>query len=196
VPYGEARCAQRGTGVGAMEPAPAAARVTVRARPEGGEPREASLTVPAAEPTLARMLAAECTAQALAATVDVAFGDAWSAGVDGRLHGTIELTLLDSTSAVALTAVRGSVLFALTPSRASGEPLLTVDISTPTAALPVTVSLGRCDAHALAEAKQGYLFKVWLSVDSDEEQFLALSPDEASRQLMEDMLRHCVPPTR
>jgi len=174
-PYGAAVCDE---GIG-VDPAYTAVQVQ---RPDG---RMEEVRVPLAAPDdiLDRIHTEECHQLALAAAVEVSLGGFTHTEADGKavLQSEIALTRGGNTDEIALTELRGSVVFDVSfaepddpPSpMASDEDELVV---------PVVLRMtGRgCDAHVLGETKQPFLFPYFVSFDGGQPQYgvLDVSPEQ------------------
>ncbi|SDC16010.1 hypothetical protein SAMN05660690_0748 [Geodermatophilus telluris] len=162
-PYGEADCGW------AAEPA--AARLTV-VRPDG---RTEQLRVPLSAEVLTRIHDEECAARTVLA---VAAADVRGLTPDGdAVTGTLTLTRAgDDDRPVTVTRLEGNVHYSadadLPRTLAAGESTLEVGLR---------FTMARCDPHALAEAKQPYLFLLGLQVGDDDEVPVDLPMDQADR---------------
>lgn len=173
--YGEPRC---GT-----PPTPATAVVQVR---RSGGP-VATLRVPLhSEDGLLRSLqAAECDRLELARQVDVRLADAVQDGPLAR--AVVRVRRLTTTSAVAVTELRDSKLFAFT---VAGPALPAVlPAGAPALDVPVTVTAAACYGHLLADVKQPYLFPVFLRFDGGPARYVELATDEAQQATLQAVLR-------
>jgi hypothetical protein len=137
------------------------------------------------EGVLDRMYASSCRQQAVAARVDLRFGDSWQPTEEDEPPALLGTIVVEPTadSTVAISGISGSVLLSLEPA---------TDLSIVDGALPVIVGReGRCDAHALGESKKTYVFQVSLQVD-DEPVNVDIAPTEAVKAQMYDVIaRRC-----
>jgi hypothetical protein len=168
-PYGTPRCDAAPVGRPAV-------RLWVRT---GGGPVE-SLTLQPTDPdgTLGLIHARECLARRLASEVRLSFGTQWrrEATVDGvRLHGTLQARLLQPKLRRNVTQLAGTVIYSLAPDASGAPPFARLDAGHPTAAIPVVVSVSRCDGHARGETKQPYAFLVWIAAPGGPEQALTMT---------------------
>jgi len=177
-PYGEPRCS------GDATPSAGHPEVRLRVSTGGGPAVEVVLTPGDPDGVLDRILARECLAQRLASAIRLRFGPDWRrvgpAG-DVRLHGTLEVRLLDVTTPRELTQVAGTVIYELTPDGPPATPLARVDAGRPAASVPVVVSLSRCDGHARGETKKPYEFHAWVAEPGGPEQPVTIPVTAADR---------------
>lgn len=183
VPVPAADCAAWTARQPSTPPEPAVVTLTV----EGGRTVAAPVTDTAA---LDRIYQRACRQQYLAEQVDLTFDPEWirqGEGDQARLLGALRLHRRAATGPVTVAAVDGSVLLALSlPGQAAAPELQPnqTDLS-----VPVEVrSTLRCDGHALGESKQTFAFDVSLSVDGAAPQPFRVSPDEAGRDAMREVL--------
>lgn len=177
-PYGEPRCSGDAT--------PSAGRPSVRLRVStgGGPALDVTLTPGDPDGVLDRILARECLAQRLSRTIGLRFGPDWRREGpvgDVRLHGTLEVRLLDVGTPRELTQVAGTVIYELAPDGPARSPLARLDAARPSASIPVVVSLSRCDGHARGETKKPYEFHAWVAEPGGPEQPLTIPVTAADR---------------
>ena len=139
-----------------------------------------------------RLHARSCRAQALDAAVGVALGPTWTPTrrTDGSpgLAGTLLVTRRVVGDPVRVVGLEGSVLLAFEP-----RATLPTEVSGARLVLPVVVGTsGRCDGHALGEAKKTYELTVLVSLGDAEAAAMPVSPDPAARpQLWRTLLAGC-----
>jgi hypothetical protein len=181
VPYGTARCSSPPLIVEPVPDVPIAAIAST----DLGE-----IVLPVTDPldVLRRLYQPDCERQAIEDTVEVSFGDTWTVASEGvQLDGTLVLTRTHSDRAVSVTGISGSVLLLLS---ADGLPA-TMAADAERLEVPVQLSNGRCDGHALGESKQTYLFQLGLELDG-EAAALQLRPGPAAqRQFFEEIIAKC-----
>jgi hypothetical protein len=162
--YGPARCDR--------QPEPATAVVGLHR--DGGPTGTVRVPLPSADGLLARLHARECAAVELARQVQVGLVDLAPAGA-GVLRGQLRVRRGSWAGDVTVTELRDSVLFAFSlalPVRlAPGATVLDV---------PVEVRPATCAAHRIADAKQPYLFPLFLSLGDGRAQGVDLptTPDQ------------------
>ncbi|SFP99322.1 hypothetical protein SAMN05660464_0390 [Geodermatophilus dictyosporus] len=163
VRYGDVDCGE------AAEPA--AARLTV-VRPDG---RAEQLRVPLSATVLTRIHSEECAARTVLAVAGV---DVPGLAPDGdAVTGTLTLTRAgDDDRPVTVTRLQGNVHYA-----AAADLPRTLGAGESTLEVGLRFTMARCDPHALAEAKQPYLFLLGLQVGDDEEVPVDLPLDQADR---------------
>lgn len=130
-----------------------------------------------------------CGAQAVAETVDLAWGQVVAVD-DLAVESTLEIASLDGEPA-SVDATRGSVLFTVTPID-TASPLVTVDATAPAARVPVTIELQRCDPHAVIESKKTYQFAVWVTTGDLVSQHVVVEPGGELRAELEGLLERCL----
>lgn len=179
--YGGVLC---GDGIG-VDPAYVAVQVQ---RPDG-RMEEARVPLEAPDDILDRIHAEECHLIELAAAVGVTLGGFTPAEADGEaiLQTDITLTRGDNTEEIALSELRGSVVWDVsfaepdepTPSMAPQHSELVV---------PVVIRMtGRgCDAHVLSETKQPFLFVFFATFDGGKPQYGLLKVSEEQRNALWD----------
>ena len=179
--YGAVRCA------GQAAATPDRPEVRLRVRTDRGPASDVSLTPRDPDGLVERIHGRECLAEQLGEAVRVRFGQRWSqegSGGDVRLHGRLEVRLLDDRTSFALTQVGGTVIYLLAPDAPAAEPLALVDATRPRASVPVVVSVLRCDGHARGEVKKPYAFQVWLAEPGGQEQPLTVPVTASDRAAM------------
>jgi hypothetical protein len=180
-PYGTPRCDTSSTGRLSV-------RLWVRT---GGGPVE-SVTVAPTDPhgTLDLIHTRRCLARRLASEVRLTFGNQWrreGSGAAIRLHGVLRATLLQPQLRRDVTQVAGNVMYSVAPDRPPGSPatatsrLARLDAAHPSAAIPVVVSVSRCDGHTKGEIKQPYSFRVWIAGPGGPEQASTIAVTAADK---------------
>ncbi|PRY37164.1 hypothetical protein LY71_12428 [Geodermatophilus tzadiensis] len=161
--YGEVDCGQ--------EAEPAAARLTV-VRPDG---RTERLRVPLSAEVLTRIHGEECAARTVLAVAGV---DVVGLAPDGdAVTGTLTLTRTgDDDRPVTVTRLQGNVHYSV-----AADLPRTLRAGESTLEIGLRFTMARCDPHALAEAKQPYLFLLGLQVGGDEEVPVDLPLDQTDR---------------
>jgi len=173
--YGPALC---GEGVG-VDPVFSALQVQWA----DGRLEDVRVPLEAPDDIIDRIHDEQCHALALAAAVGVALGGFSPAELDGRaaLQADITLTRGENTEEIALTELRGSVVFDVSFAEGS-EPAPAMAADQRELVVPVVVRMtGRgCDAHVLGETKQPFLFPYFLSFDGGQPQYgiLDVSPEQ------------------
>lgn len=169
VTLGESRC--DGTDESAGEPV-----VILRVRPEGAEAQDVEMPLEASW-ALDGLFARECAREAVAEAVDLSFGPTWT--LEGTaLRGTVAVERLDSTEPIAVTGVRGIVLY---NTRLLDGPF-TLEAGADRADVPIELTTARCDGHALGESKQSFVMELWVELGDDPERYTTLEADEPARE--------------
>lgn len=166
--YGAARCPD------GVDSTAAPSSVVLDVATEDGAAHEVVAELPHPNGTLDRLVEEACTAEFLSRTVEVELGELTRAE-DGTLDGTLTARPVDG-AAVAVTEVRGSVLFDITAAELPGR----------TAALHFDSS--RCEGHAVGDAKQPFAFTAWIAVDGAEPAAAPVPVGEAHRRVLYAML--------
>jgi hypothetical protein len=162
VVYGEGICG----GEAAPPLAEATARLVVAAGNEepAGDDRWQTLELPLAYAAdrLGSRLHADCAAQLVAAAVDLRL-ERWSSDPDGRLRGVLVVERRPGNEPITVHKLTGSALYSLAVERHDGRigrlPPGEVRLEA-----PVIADAARCDAHALADVKFPFQFRIWVTV--------------------------------
>lgn len=128
---------------------------------------------------LGTRLRADCSAQVVSAAVSLRLDD-WSTAPDGTLRANLDITRRSGDAPIALHVLRGSVLYTLTPP--AGSPFGVLPPGQSLVEIPITVSPGRCDPHALADAKFPYQFRAWVTIGDSEQIPAAVDTDVAGQE--------------
>ena len=183
--YGPAVCSDPAQVTDPVPDVPIAATAETSAGP---------VTFPVTDPldVLRRLYQPSCERQAIDDAVAIEFGTEWvDAGSDPpRLDGTLILTRNRPDAEVTVTGLSGSVLLLLD---AEGLPA-TLPVGEDRMELPVSVSNGRCDGHALGESKQTYLFQLGVRVDGQDADRLLVPDVDLQERLFAAIIARC-PPT-
>jgi hypothetical protein len=199
--YGPARCGDDLPAGGADDPAELVTDV------DGEEVRVEAAQRPSG--LLADLHADECAAAAVRDVVDLRLGDSWERTGPRTSEGEIELALRgagedtgsdsDSGGRVTVDQVEGNMIFGLAPiggDASASDPWLEVSGAEPAARLPVVVSAGRCDPHAVAEYKRTFVFTAWVRLggdDGDDDPVrVDIAAEGAARRALEDLLTGCL----
>ncbi len=176
-PYGSVRCGSEDV----AEPAYAALDIV---RPDGGQER-VRVPLPSDHSVLTRIHDEECQVLELAAAVTVELVDLHTvgSGADQVAQGSLRLTRRESDSAIAVTDLRGNVLYDVVPQPGTSLPVTLADDQT-AVALPLEVSPATCAAHVIAETKKPFVFPLWVTVGSAEPVFTEIPVSAAQRDLL------------
>jgi hypothetical protein len=105
-----------------------------------------------------------CNQLAVTTVADLAWRfdfDAVGTGRASYLRGHLDLDRIPGTTeTLQVRGMQGSVLFRLTP---TARPVLRKDAAS--VSVPLRLAWGRCDAHAIGESSQTFLWKLDVSVD-------------------------------
>ena len=151
----------------------------------------AKLEVPLPTAVLDGINADECATRKVLDVASPSLGAASAASgmsVDTTL--TIARGAAGAGAAVAVTALRGSVIFDLAPRQGATLPAVLApgqqDVT-----VPVTFTATRCDGHAIAESKKTFVFGVWLTVDGGPATYLEVRPDAALEAVLQSAIDRC-----
>jgi hypothetical protein len=155
VPFTGARCA----GDGDLESMPAIDRAVVLIGLDDGSVRR----VPVLDRWhLARRLYLDdCDRQRIESLVGIEWADLHEAELDGRpvTAGELRLTRRAATGTLTLRSISGTIPYGVEPvtANAAGAVVVLTE-GDDVASAPIRIVEGRCDPHALAEAKQPHMF--------------------------------------
>lgn len=140
-----------------------------------------------------RISRTECGQRLVLESIGLAYGPEFEV-IDGVLLTTITLTRLAGDEPITLTDARGSVLFVVEPvdPLERGDPLAVMASGEPAARASIAVNVGRCEAHAVADAKKPFEFAVWISLGSSDPYFVTLVPEGEIRAALEALLQECI----
>lgn len=174
--YGTPVCGEEPSGEVRVEVALSDDRVTLPVDPSGAA-------------TLRRLFVEDCALRAIAAIADIELSSPFTRATGGgdRLLGSVEVTRTPQSRSgdrgeLIVEQIAGSILFELTYLGEQRLPnRLRADDDSLT--LPVALQVGnRCDAHALAESRQTFLFSVYVRVEGRPTQRVIVAPDRAVRR--------------
>ena len=172
------RCAIEGTTVG-EPPSTDSARVVLTL--VDGSTRTAAVTD--ADGTAAAIHRAACERRMIESQVFIGFDDVRRGEVDGRPMTVAELRLerAATTSTVRVLTAGNTIPFTLRfPDAPVTSPaLLELPAGAEHASVPVQFAEGRCDAHAVAEAKQPFRFVLHLDLGDGVDRPYVVQPDLA-----------------
>jgi len=146
------------------------------------------------DPTpIERINTSECGQRLVLEATELSYGPEFDA-VDGAVRTTITLNRRSGDEPITLTDARGSVLFVVQPIGAlePGEPLAVMASGEPFTAAAITINVGRCEPHAVADAKKPFAFAVWVSLGAGDPYFVTLAPEGEIRAALEGLLQECV----
>lgn len=136
----------------------------------------------------------ECGEQLVFERADVEWGPEFA--LDGDvLTTTITVTRRDAMGeeSMAITNVRGTVLYIVTAAApADSGPLDAIDAGETAATAPVTMRVGRCEPHAVADVKKPFSFAVWVTIADSEPYFVQLLPGAEIQAALADLLQRCI----
>lgn len=178
IPFGAARCD--------TEPEGPPELVAVI---DGEEVRVALTEHPAG--MLARLRDIECASAVVLDDVGLELSGDWTVTDPHTASG--QLTLTQRTPGVTATVdeVKDNVIFSVTTANAT-SPVLSVDDDQPSAAVGVTISASRCDAHALIEYKRTFKFAVEVRIGDDDPVPVDVEAQGDARTALEELLRSCI----
>ena len=180
VPFGTGGCGRTS----------APSQVVVSARPRGATAwQRVTLDLPHPNALLDKLLAIDCAAQRIAASVRLRFGPWQDLGPRG-VRGSLEIERTGAaTGPVTVTELDGNVLYRLAFPGTS--PLARVTAGAGRASVPFTVTPLRCDPHAFAEVKKPFEFPVQIVLDDAGTEPVAgtVPVDADDRAALDTMLR-------
>jgi hypothetical protein len=106
-------------------------------------------------------------------------------------HAELALTRLQGDDAIAVDAVRGSVLLELRADAAT-SPLTVLAPEDETARVPVQLRVVRCDPHAVIESKKTFQLSVWVALGDAAPQHLVVVPEGELRVALEALIQDCL----
>lgn len=174
-PYGTAMCQ-------ADVPAEPAYAVLDVLRPDGTR-EQLRAPLPSVAEVLTRIHDRECRAADVAAAVTVSLVDlvAVGEGPEQVVSGRLQLTRAAAQGPLAVTGLRGSVLYEVVPGLAFPVELASAD---DVVSLPVELSPRTCEAHTIAETKQPFLFPLFISFDGAEASYSEIPVSQDQRDLL------------
>lgn len=137
---------------------------------------------------LGQINADECAMLATTETVTVALGEPTGES-DGVLTTDLLLDRTGANAPVTVTAVAGSVIFAV--DAAPGAVPVTLAAEEAGLDVPLTVRVARCDPHAFAESKKTFLFKVWLAIGGADETYVEVYARGTLRDALQELFDAC-----
>ncbi|KAB8189949.1 hypothetical protein FH608_036345 [Nonomuraea phyllanthi] len=165
IPYGPAACTPER--LPEVRPATVVAHVST-----GGQaPRRVVFDVPHPDPLLARLLRDECSEFLIKEAADIAFGPGWTES-GKAMHGNLVITRRGDGE-VTLNDMGGTTHYIVTPGH---RPLGVLAAGRQRLEVPITLTPGRCDPHAFAEAKKAFQFPVRAAVDGGQERVVIVVP--------------------
>jgi predicted small lipoprotein YifL len=181
--YGAANCPAQG--LPEVRPATVVAHVST-----GGEqPRRVVFKVPHPSPLLTRLLRDECSEFQIKKAADLEFGTEWKES-GKEMHATLVLTR-QGPGTVALTDVGGTTHYIVTPDTKK-RPLAVLGAAQRRLEVPLTLTPGRCDPHAFAEAKKAFQFPARATIDGGPERVvIVVPPKPVQDRLIHYALRAC-----
>lgn len=186
VNFGAARCGGQPPGTGPM--------VRLRLRDSSGRSRLLRLPIADSDGLLERVRRQECQQGALAAAFSVEYGPAAVVPRTPRhpvLRGSLIVGRRSSVLPLVVTVLRGSVLFDLNPPAPAHSPVARLPAGEASLTIPVEMSVPRCDAHVLIEAKKIFFFSIGLQVGSAPVQYLQIPPPDPIQRGLRALVTAC-----
>ncbi|GGT41884.1 hypothetical protein ACFFV7_25740 [Nonomuraea spiralis] len=183
ITYGPANCLP--TGLPQLQPATVVANI----RAGSEQPRRVVFKVPHPSPLLTRLLRDECSEFLVKEAAGIEFGPDWKQ-VGKAMRGKLVVTRRGAGK-VTLTELDGTTHYIITPD-APKRPVAELEAGQQRLEVPVTLTPGRCDPHAFAEAKKAFLFPVRATVDGGPERVVIVVPPKPLQdRLIQYSLRVC-----
>lgn len=175
-----------GTG-GCTTATAAASQVRVTARPQGTSGwQQVTLDLPYPNPLLDKLLALDCAAEKVRASVTLTFGPWQDRGRDGVRGSLVVERAPAATGTITVTELDGNVLYRLAFPRGVRRA---VTAANPTASAEIVVTPLRCDPHAFAEVKKPFEFPVRVALDRGEPLATTVDVDDDDKSALDTMLR-------
>jgi hypothetical protein len=148
----------------------------------------AEVELPVGGEVLGLVAAERCASVAVAQHVHLAVAPVWADAGEVRgeptLRGSVVATPQPGTGRVSLAVQGATTLFTVAePAAAELAAGATVPV-----ALDVVLAVTRCDPHAVAEDKKGYLLPVRVSVDGAEEVLVEVAVPVPERAPLQDLV--------
>ncbi|MDN4484289.1 hypothetical protein [Demequina lignilytica] len=137
---------------------------------------------------LAAINAGECAAQEAVDVAAPALGAPGDA-VDGTIATTLVLARARPDVPVTVTAMAGSVIFAVDTEHGALPATLAADRDR--LEVPVSIRVARCDPHAFAESKKTFLFKTWLEAGEADEVYVEVYAEGDLRDALQALFDAC-----
>lgn len=191
VPYGDARCPED-----LSSDSPPGTPIVAVATIEWPDGKRDEVAVPVndVEGVLSLLYRADCRRQFIDAAVGLELTGSWErvdSGGEPTLRGELSVDRRNATGTITILDISGSVLLNLRPAPGVGEPMLTLGPSESAGAVPLDVTGSRCDAHALADSKQTFLFQLELDLGDGPEGYV-FTPSPDLRAMMQQLINdHC-----
>lgn len=138
---------------------------------------------------LTEINAVECEAQAVLDQAAPSFGAIESREGD-VVRTSLVLTRGTGAAPVTLERITGNIVFAIEVDEGAER---TLAAGASVLAVPVTVTVGRCDPHVFAESKKTFVFPVYLSVDGGEAQVVEFIPPDDVKAVLQEAFSACGP---
>ena len=179
LPLGEVTCDD--DEAAAAPAAPAAHAVTL-------EVEGVVVRLPVSDEVLGPIARRRCEVLAVTGQVDLALGSRWldagDVGGEPALLGTVVGTLRPGAGPVRLTVDGATTLFPVAEPASAELPMG----ATAPATLAVLLTVTRCDPHAVAEDKKGYLMPVRISVDGATQVLVEVAVPVPERAPLQDLI--------
>ena len=123
-----------------------------------------------------RLYLEDCERQFIAKKVAIEWVDMHEATLDERpvTEGFLRLTRLAGTGEVTVFLVSNNILFTFVAPEAGDGPVAVLPAGEATASVPIRFQEGRCDAHAMSETSQPFLFQATLDLGDGDERSYAM----------------------
>lgn len=189
VPLGEATCDIDGTSIGAPPPTDDA---TVVFTLSDGSSEVAQVVD--TDGTLSALHASACEREMIGEQISLSFDDFGREPIDGRdvTIAVLRLQRQATKGAVQVLSSGNTIPFNLNFGIAEGAPLLFLPADQTVAELPVQFLEARCDAHAVAEAKQPFRFVMQVQLgDEAPRPYVVQPPSEMHAEMLATAAEGC-----
>ena len=123
-----------------------------------------------------RLYLEDCERQFIAKQVAIEWVDMHEATLDDRpvTEGFLRLTRLEGNGRVTVFLVSNNILFTFAAAEPGDGPVAVLPVGEQTVSVPIRFTEGRCDAHAMSETSQPFLFQATLDLGDDDERSYAM----------------------
>ena len=183
VPFTGAICPGEAAGVAEPPDPPDPATAIVRLR-LGDDVRD--LPVYDLDGVATTMWVDDCERQFVEAAVHIEWTAVREGTHDGRpvTLADLHVTRLAAQGEIVIRDVGDTIPFRVETAASEGEPLLRLPADADVGVVPVRIVEARCDAHAVAEAKQPFRFVVRLELGDGVERTLVVEPPDDAKEPM------------
>jgi hypothetical protein len=163
---------------------------------DGASPADVRIPITDIRGVVQRLFGPLCNVQAVAYKATVEFGKTWTdTEFEGKpaAAGTLRITRKNSTEAITISEIRGSVLLRFKPEKPPTGTLVSLEAGQQSAEVPVLlVESGDCRPHAIADSKHTFFLPAVITIGGTTTTIIDVMPDEVSQiQLSQMINRSC-----